>query len=361
MSNLSQRFSQNPILTTSDVKPSQEGLVVECVLNPGVFAFKGKTWLIVRVAERPQQKEGITSFPVMRPNGTLEIKSFSNDDPLLDLSDSRYVKYNGVTYLSTISHLRLLCSDDGIHFTEPTHQPSKIFGQDVQESFGIEDCRVSFIDETYYLTYTQVSESGVGVGMMTTRNWQDFRRYGMIIAPHNKDCALFEEPINGHYYCFHRPSGIDLGGNFIWVASSPDLLHWGNHRCILHTREGMWDSARVGAGAAPIKTDAGWLEIYHGANADNRYCLGALLLDLDDPTRVLARSEDPIFEPTLAYEKDGFFGNVVFTNGHLVEGDTITMYYGASDEVICGATLSIKAILASLQIEGEPHLAKRVK
>lgn len=356
MSNLGQRFSQNPILTTSDFVPSLKGLIVECVLNPGVFSFAGKIWLIVRVAERPQQEDGYTSFPVMRGDGSLEIMSFKNDDPDLDLSDSRYVKYKGVTYLSTISHLRLLCSEDGIHFTEPADFPTKIFGQDAQESFGIEDCRVSCIGETYYLTYTQVSESGVGVGLMTTKDWRTIHRHGMIIAPHNKDCALFEEPINGKYYCLHRPSGIDLGGNFIWVASSPDFLHWGAHRCIAHTREDRWDSARVGAGAAPIKTQAGWLEIYHGANADNRYCLGALLLDLDDPTKVLARSENPFFEPTLDYEKDGFFGNVVFTNGHLVDGDTITMYYGASDEVICGATFSIEAILDSLNVHAKGTL-----
>ena len=104
----------------------------------------------------------------------------------------------------------------------------------------------------------------------------------------------------------------------------------------------------MGAGAAPVRTDKGWLEIYHGANAENRYCLGALLLDLEDPSKVLARSEEPIMEPIAPYEKTGFFGNVVFTNGQCVEGDTIRMYYGASDEVICGATLSIREILASL-------------
>src|SRR5690606_14488597 len=101
--------------------------------------------------------------------------------------------------------------------------------------------------------------------------------------PTNKDCALFEERIDGKYYCLHRPSGSGPGGNFIWIASSPDLLHWGTHHCILHTREGMWDSVRVGAGASPIRTQDGWLEIYHGADAQHRYCLGAILLDLDDP------------------------------------------------------------------------------
>jgi predicted GH43/DUF377 family glycosyl hydrolase len=260
------------------------------------------------------------------------------------------VKYRGKTYLSTISHLRLVCSDDGIHFYEPTDQPTQIFGKGNLETFGIEDCRVSFIDGLYYLTYTQVSENGVGVGLMSTSDWRTFDRLGMILPPHNKDCSLFEEKINGDYYCLHRPSGIDLGGNFIWIAASPDLVHWGEHKCILQTRDGKWDSARVGAGAAPIRTEAGWLEIYHGADANHRYCLGAVLLDLQDPSIVLARSETPLLEPMAEYEKRGFFGNVVFTNGHLVDGDKITLYYGASDEVICGATLSIAQILADLNV-----------
>ena len=345
---MAKRFINNPILTTKDIIPSQPGLMVECVLNPGVFQFEGKTWLLLRVAERPVQKEGMISFPVLREDGSMEILEFEKNDPHLNLSDARMVGYKDRTYLSTISHLRLVCSDDGIHFYEPQDFPTKIFGQGPLETFGIEDSRVGLLEGTYHLTYTQVSENGVGVGFMHTRDWKIFSREGMIIPPHNKDCALFEEKIGGEYYCLHRPSGIALGGNFIWIASSPDLLHWGRHRCILRTREGRWDSARVGAGASPIKTKKGWLEIYHGADEHNRYCLGAVLLDLNDPSRVLARSQDPIFEPVADYERTGFFGNVVFTNGHLVNGDEITMYYGASDEVICGATLSIEDILSDI-------------
>ncbi len=134
----------------------------------------------------------------------------------------------------------------------------------------------------------------------------------------------------------------------MWIARSRDLEYWGKHECLAGPRKGKWDSARIGAGASPIKTEKGWLEIYHGANEDNTYCLGAMLLDLDDPTRVIARSEDPIMVPTTDYEKYGFFGKVVFTNGHLVDGDTVTVYYGASDEVICGAEFSIKGILEVL-------------
>jgi predicted GH43/DUF377 family glycosyl hydrolase len=111
----------------------------------------------------------------------------------------------------------------------------------------------------------------------------------------------------------------------------------------------MWDSARIGAGAAPIHTQEGWLAIYHGADRESRYCLGAVLLDLRDPSKVLARSQYPIMEPLADYEKSGFFGNVIFTNGHFVDGDNLTLYYGASDSVICGARFSIRKILATLR------------
>lgn len=342
------RFEQNPILTKQDIEPSQEGFVIECVLNPGVFNYQNKTWLLLRIAERPIQKEGYISFPIMNKNGDLDILSFSLDDPNLDLSDPRMVNYDGITYLSTLSHLRLVCSDDGNNFYEPKNIPNKIFGLGPLETFGIEDCRVSYFENKYHLTFTQVSENGVGVGLMTTSDWINFERHGMIIPPHNKDCALFEEKINGQYYCLHRPSGIDLGGNFIWLSSSPDLIHWGNHTCILKTRTESWDSARIGAGASPIKTNKGWLEIYHGADKNHKYCLGAVLLDLENPTIVLARSLEPIFEPIEDYEMNGFFGNVVFTNGHIINGDEIIMYYGASDEVICKATFSIVEILKTL-------------
>jgi predicted GH43/DUF377 family glycosyl hydrolase len=248
-----------------------------------------------------------------------------------------------------MSHLRLAASEDGVHFAEDHSYPFLI-GRGELESYGIEDCRVVQIDSTYYLTFTQVSPHGVGVGLRSTADWRQFTRHGMIFPPHNKDCAIFNEKIGNMYYALHRPSSPELGGNYLWLAESPDLVHWGNHRCIAHCRPGAWDGARVGAGAAPIRTPQGWLEIYHGATvAPTRYCFGALLLDLDEPWKVLARSKDPIMEPLADYERAGFFGNVVFTNGHLVDGDEVTAYYGASDSVICGARFSIHEILGTLR------------
>lgn len=344
---LARRSKSNPILRPADITPSFEGMKVECLLNPGVFRFDEKIWLLLRVAERPEQEGGMISFPVLNDGG-IEILHFEKDDPGLDTSDPRIIRYKGRQYLTTLSHLRLVCSVDGTHFYEPEGY-TPIFGDGPQETFGIEDCRVVTMDDGYHLTYTKVSPEGVGVGYIFTEDWKQFKRGGMIFPPHNKDCAIFGERINNRYYALHRPSSPELGGNYIWLAESPDLYHWGNHKCIALTRENTWDSARLGAGAAPIRTDKGWLEIYHGATHDHRYCLGALLLDLEDPSRVLARSEQPIMEPLADYEKTGFFGNVVFTNGQLLNEDDLTIYYGASDEVICRANFSVSEILGSLK------------
>lgn len=346
---IAKRFTENPILRPADIKPSIPGMEIECLLNPGAFKYDNSIWLLLRVAERPMQQEGKISFPVFNESDEIEILTFDKDSSLLDASDPRVIKYKGDYYLTTLSHLRLVRSEDGIHFREPDgHNP--IFGEGEQERFGIEDCRVATMSDGYHLTYTKVSANAVGVGYMYTKDWKNFDRRGMIFPPHNKDSAFFDESIKGKYYALHRPSSPELGGNYIWIAESADKIHWGNHQLIAKTRPGKWDSARVGAGASPIKTEAGWLEIYHGANEDHRYCLGALLLDKDNPKKVIARSNEPIMEPKESYEKTGFFGNVVFTNGHLVEGDKITMYYGASDEVVCAAEMSIQDILSSLNI-----------
>ena len=348
---IAKRNPANPILRPSDLKPGIQGMEITCLLNPGVFKKDGKTWLVLRVAERPVQKEGVISFPVYNEEGKIEVLSFDKNDPRLDAADPRVIVYNGNYYLTTLSYLRLVCSEDGVHFHEDPEFPP-IFGEGFQESFGIEDCRVATMEDGgFCLTFTEVSPVAVGVGLIRTDDFKNYDRVGMIFPPHNKDCAIWQNKVGGKYYAFHRPSSPELGGNYIWVAESEDLVHWGKHVCVATTRPGFWDSARVGAGAAPIKTQEGWLEIYHGATKENRYCLGALLLDLEDPTKVLARSEEPIMEPIADYEQTGFFGNVVFTNGQWLDedGDTLHIYYGASDEVICQADFSVKEILASLK------------
>lgn len=341
------RHPQNPLIKPADVAPSMPGLRVECLLNPGVFRHDGALHLLVRVAERPAQQPGRVSFPVIE-NDAIRIIDLAADDPDLDTNDPREFKYKGEGYLSTLSHLRLFRQAADGTFSD-TGQ--KLLGQGAQESFGIEDCRVATMpDGEFLLTYTAVAPHGYGVGLRTTRDWKNFRHHGLILPPANKDAAIFGEKINNRYHILHRPSCVIVGGHDIWHATSPDLGNWGNHTCIARTRKNSWDEQRIGAGASPIRTEHGWLVIYHGADHRKRYCLGALLLDLENPSRVIARARDPIMEPEADYEQRGFFGQVVFTNGHDLapDKDTLTLYYGASDTTICSATLSFSKILKKL-------------
>ncbi|MDQ6670379.1 MAG: glycoside hydrolase family 130 protein [Chloroflexota bacterium] len=349
MHDLAARFDSHPLLGPRDVAPSRPGLRVICVLNPGAFTFQHKTWLALRVAEGIPSTDSMVSAIVLDPSAVdginrLEVRT---DDPALQSGDPRGFRYQGRAYLTTLSHLRLASSTDGVRF-EVTPRPS-FEGLGPLESFGVEDCRVTLLDGRFYLTYTAVSSNGFGVGLASTVDWHTYERHGMVLAPPNKDCVLFPEQVGGRYVMLHRPVADDLGGKYMWTAWSPDLVHWGEHQCILRTRSGMWDSAKIGAGPPPFRIPEGWLEIYHGADENDRYCLGAVLLAADDPTRVLGRSGAPIMQPLADYERGGFYGNVVFATGATVRDDQLTLYYGAADTIVCGATFSIRSIVGGLE------------
>ncbi len=113
-------------------------------------------------------------------------------------------------------------------------------------------------------------------------------------------------------------------------------------------RKGYWDSGRIGSGAIPFRIEEGWLEIYHGASKDNKYCLGALLSDSDEPFKIIARSEKPIIEPQTDYELNGYFGNVIFTCGVLFEEGRVKIYYGAADTFIAYAEIKLAEILNNI-------------
>src|SRR5260370_18621335 len=186
MADIAKRFAQNPILQPKDIPPSIAGMKVECLLNPGVFRFDGRIWLLLRVAERPAQKSGKTSLPIINAMGQLQILEFDNSDPKLNLSDPRVIAYDGREYLTTMSHFRLVASTDGINFAEDAGYPP-MFGQGELEAYGIEDCRVAQVGDTYHLPFTEGSERGVGVGLCSTTDWRTFVRRGMIFPPPNKD------------------------------------------------------------------------------------------------------------------------------------------------------------------------------
>jgi predicted GH43/DUF377 family glycosyl hydrolase len=335
------------------VPASRQDLQVVGVFNAGVIRHDGEVLLLLRVAEGPK---GIpaneVAAAVYNPTSRdIEIKRWSRDARDLDLNDPRAIDTEGMTWLTSISHLRIARSTDGIHF-EVDPAPA-MTAANAYESFGIEDPRITHLGDTYWINYTAVSPYGITTGLASTKDFKSFDRHGLIFSPPNRDVTIFPEKIAGQYVALHRPMPEGLGKPAIWIATSPDMLSWGGHRYVAGARNGRWDDSKIGGGAVPfrVKTEKadGWLAVYHGVTgATTTYSLGALLLDADDPGKVLARSRDPILAPETKYEREGFFGGVVFTCGLLAEGDLVRIYYGAADGVTAVADLSLEEILAGM-------------
>lgn len=343
------RCEKNPIIQVADITPSRPDFKVLGAFNAGVAKYGDETILLLRIAEAPiATQENEVLVPLLGQDGRIEVQRYNKSDSRYDFSDSRYVSVDGrMIMLTSISHLRVARSKDGINFKiEP--KPA-LFPEHELEAWGIEDPRVTQIGDTYYITYSSASSRGVGAALAETKDFRSFKKHGMMLAPENKDVMLFPEPILGKYVALHRPVPKSFGEPEMWIAESPDLLHWGNHRFLMGLSEQGWDSARMGGGAVPLKTEQGWLALYHGADSKHRYCMGAVLLDLHDPGRVLARSSRPFLEPEADYEVNGFFGKVVFSCGALLEGNTVRMYYGAADEVMAMAHIPLQDILDTLE------------
>lgn len=351
-----ERFPENPLIRPEDVPPSRPDFEVMCAFNCAATVFQGEILLLMRVAERPVSEELLAiRVPVLQSTDphtevelapTIEIHEFRRDHPEIDVSDPRVITFGNKIMLTSISHLRIARSRDGQNFTvDPT---PAIFPNRRSEMYGIEDPRITELDGVYYIVYKSVAPTGITQTLVSTRDFVSFEKLGIIFAPENMDAAIFPEKVRGKYVAFHRPQPRMIGEPNMWLAYSNDLLHWGDHRFLMGVQPGMWDSGRIGAGGPPIKTEKGWLEIYHGATPDDIYSLGAVLLDLEYPERIIARSKEPLMSPELPYETSGFMPNVVFTCGHVQKDDHLDIYYGASDEVIGGASLSIAEVLKEL-------------
>lgn len=346
-----QRYEGNPIIQPGDVKPSRPDFKVVCVFNAGVTRFEGQVLLLLRVAEAPvNEDEANRELIPMLDEATNEliIKSFSRHDPQIDFSDSRFIRTPTGQCLTSISHFRIARSDNGVDFIID-EQPA-MFPENVYERFGIEDPRITLMDGIHYINYSACSDiTGVTTMLASTRDFVSFRRHGVMFTPDNKDVAIFPEKINGKYYALNRPVSAEYARRDMWISESPDLISWGNHRLLMGAREGCWDDGRVGCSAVPFRVPEGWLEIYHGSTKDHRYCLGAVLLDGDKPWNVLARSEEPLLQPETDYEKHGFFSNVIFNCGLLLEDGIIKLYYGAADTCMAYAEVSLEDVLKRLR------------
>jgi len=349
-----ERAQMNPLISPIHVTPSSPDMQVVSAFNAAAISRDDVTILMLRVAEIPRDvpADEVAVPIISRDNGKprVMVRHFKRDLPGLDTSDPRGIFYNGEIFLTSLSHLRLARSKDGYHFDIAKHPA--IFPTENYEEYGIEDPRMTQVEDTVYINYTAVSRYGVGVALASTRDFHHYTKHGIILPPENKNVVIFPEKIDGQYVMIHRPATTGLGSQQMWMAYSLDMVHWGNHQPFMTKRPDMWDSIRIGAGAVPIKTDQGWLEIYHGVNAEQGYCLGAALLDLHDPCQILARSNVPFLIPETEYERIGFYGNVVFTCGAVVtkakDTSIVSIYYGAADQYTCRADIDLEDILDSL-------------
>lgn len=355
------RFAANPLLTPEDVPPSDPRLTVVGVFNAGGIPYQGGVLLLCRVAEAVSSTGDTVEVPVCAPvpggGEVLEFLRFRRSDPSLDFSDSRVIVQRSdrkVVALTSLSRLRIARSSDGVAFTFDLGPGIALDPE--TDSWGAEDPRITPLDDGYVITYTSVSPRGAAVSLLRTRDFLSFERLGVVLAPSNKDVVVFPERIGGRYWMVHRPMPTEIGVPEAWIASSPDLIHWGDHQALFGIGTGRaWESQKLGAASPPLRLTLGWLLFYHGVSEAHVYAVGAVLLDLDDPRRVLARTAQPLLVPERDYELEGFFGNAVFPCAawlaESADGPVVKMYYGSSDSRLCGATLPLKDVLRALGVQ----------
>lgn len=213
------------------------------------------------------------------------------------------------------------------------------------------DNRITKIDDTYYIiTPVMVKDYDSPVGMLgMTNDFESYTRIEIITAPKNRGASLFSEKINGKYYKLDRPGGGDGSNGDIWISASPDLIHWGEFKPVLKAGYRFWNTQKIGP-TSPIKTDKGWLDIIHGVSTTaggTYYYLGAMLLDLNEPWKIVGKTNSYILAPEMPYELHGNSDNTVFACGAIADykNDEIRLYYGGCDLCICLAKGSMSELV----------------
>jgi len=245
------------------------------------------------------------------------------------------------------SHLTVARSPDGFTKWKIDKQPSlEPDHSSYEERWGLEDPRIIWLEEQkqFAVTYVSFSEGGPIVSLAITKNFKTFARLGAPLPPEDKDASLFPRRFKGRFALIHRP--IVRGEAHMWISFSPDLKHWGDHRPLIMTRTAYWDCHRVGLACQPIETGEGWMIFYHGVRntaAGAIYRVGMAMLDLNEPWKVLRRSDEWVLGPREPYERIGDVSDVVFPTGATINNktDQVNLYYGAADSTIAVATAKL--------------------
>jgi len=304
---LLKRHPQNPLICPSDIPWYN----ADAVFNPGQCMYKGKTLLLLSVMHADKAY----------PNAQIHVAE----------------------------------SEDGITFSirkEPLFFPDekRKFGEYDQHPI---DCRVTQIEDTYYIIRPGNSEWGCIAFLYKTKDFQTVDLIEIVALPHNRVPSLFPEKINGEYVRIDRP--YSLAGPFdqcygnLWISRSPDLIHWGKHRPLLKSGFSGWNGLKIGP-TPPIRTEKGWLEIIHGVQNcfwTARYSIGAVLLDLENPEKIIGLMHSYLLTPEMEYEHMGVIPDTVFTPGALADLNTrrLRVYYGGADTCVCLAEGDLDEII----------------
>lgn len=329
--------------------------------------------------------------PIISPNPEHEWESLVTCNPGVIHDGKKFIMLyrcagNDVQH---VIRFGLAESTDGFHFTRVGNAPA--FGPSIDgpDSGCVEDARIVKFGDTYYVTYAfrpvapgrywtfqhdvvlkpecdgyapvAWRENMGNTGLAMTRDFRTFQRLGRITESclDDRDVMFFPEKVGGEYLMLHRPKqyvGEAYGVEYpsIWLKRSTDLLSWENKpsELFLTGRKGTWEE-KIGASAPPLLTDKGWLMTYHGVEAGGvgRYRVGLLLLDKDDPTKIIGRTPHPVLEPEESYESCGLYSGCVFPTGNVILGDTLYVYYGAADKYVGVATASVSELLDYLLSE----------
>ncbi len=273
--------------------------------------------------------------------------------PVATVHNAAVVKHNHEYIMIFRSHrlngrsmLGLARSSDGYKF-EVTHKPL-MTPSDEYDEYGVEDPRITYIDGDYLITYNAYSQHGVRVGLARTKNFSQIEKVAYITQPDMRNVVIFPEKIEKYYVRLDRPH-TELTRWSIWISYSKDLIHWGQSKIVLRPQSYHWDAMKIGPGAPPIKTEKGWLNIYHGVfetMAGAVYRLGVALHDLNDPAKVIGVGDSWILEPEDPWERVGYVPNVVFSCGAVPEEDgTLKIYWGGADTVMCVGTANIHELV----------------
>lgn len=279
-------------------------------------------------------------------------------------------------------YIGLATSKDGVNFVRESNHPLISPDKNGADGGGVEDPRIIKMGSYYYLTYasrvfapgqywkadkkTYGFQPEFGPVVLNYNNTEthlaissdllNWKKLGRITnaKDDDRDVVIFPEKINGKFWRLSRPSnrcgdGYPNRNPAIFITSSTDVLEWDEPIELFYEGQEEWESLKVGISCPPLKTEKGWLVIYHGVSkTDKAYRVGAFLLDLNDPRRILHRTHTPLMEPEYPYELEGYYNGCVFPTGNVIKDDILYVYYGAADHFIALATCRVDDLLNSL-------------